>query len=469
MMSNSSFAELQKAIAQPSSFRDPDSQVYKIDNRIYRQIHHSGYPDYEHLMHSGLYEELQALNYLIPHQECSLDLALNHKAKVVIQPEQVHFISYCYEWCFSQYKDAALLSLELSKRALKYGMILKDASAYNIQFHQGKPIFIDTGSFKIYREGEPWSAYGQFCRHFLAPLLLMAKLDVELGALMKHYIDGIPLNIASRMLPIITWCSPSILAHIHAHAKFQNKYNHAGSSAAQKISRISKTRLLAMLDNLTHLINTLKPSVKKTEWGSYYKQTNYSEKATQNKSEILKQLISKTAAKYIWDLGSNNGYYSRIAAKLGATVLCFDIDPIAVETNYLAQKKSLKERILPLLLDLTNPSPSLGWAQLERFGLKERGPAELIMALALIHHLAISHNIPLASIAEYFSTLGNYLIIEFVPKEDSQVQHLLSSRQDIFPHYNLEHFKKAFSSYYILMDECPITETHRTLFLMKRI
>jgi predicted RNA methylase len=471
-MMNNSLKEPQNAIkpsVHPSSFRDVDSQVYNLDGSIYRQIHHSGYADYEHLMSSGLYEELQALKYLIPHKECPLDRALNQQAKIVISPEQIHFISYCYEWSFSQYKDAALLTLELAKRAMNYEMILKDASAYNIQFHQGTPILIDTGSFTLYREGEPWIAYGQFCRHFLAPLLLMSKLDIGLSALMKHYIDGIPLTLASQMLSAITWFSPSILAHLHAHAKLQKKYDGAGGSVNEKISKISKVQLLGMLDNLSRVISKLKLKLKKTEWSNYYKHTNYSEKAAQNKTNLLKQLLNQARAKYIWDLGSNNGHYSRIAAQTGAQVTCFDIDPIAVETHYLEQKKNHLKNLLPLLLDLTNPSSSLGWAQNERFGLKERGSADLIMALALIHHLAISHNIPLASIAEYFSKLGTYLIIEFVPKEDSQVQHLLSSRPDIFPGYHVEQFKKVFSRYYTLVAESPIAETYRTLFLMKRI
>lgn len=456
------------AVAQTSSFRDPKTQVYFIDDIIYRQINPSGYADYKHLIDSGLYEVLQYSSLLITHREVRLHLAFDEKAKVVIQPEKLRFTSYCYEWCFSQYKDAALLTLRIMKLALKYNMILKDASAYNVQFHRGKPVFIDTGSFEIYQEGMPWTAYGQFCRHFLAPLLLMAKIDIRLSSLMKQYIDGIPLDIVSRMLPRSTWCSFSIVAHIHAHAKAQKKYHDAGYSTVKSKPKLSKLQLLGMLDNLSTLISKLQLPMKKTEWGDYYNQTNYSDKATLYKAEAVRTLITKANTKYVWDLGSNNGYYSRIASEFGANVVCFDIDPVAVETNYQREKKEQSERILPLILDLTNPSHSLGWGQDERCGLKERGPADLIMALALIHHLTISNNIPLEKIAKYFKSLGAYLIIEFVPKEDSQVQRLLLSRQDIFPDYHLESFKKIFSTHYVILEEMPLIDTHRTLFLMKR-
>lgn len=204
-------------------------------------------------MQSGLYDKLQSLNYLIPHHEVSIDFALDEHALVVLKPEKIAFISYCYEWSFSQFKDAALLTLAVAKLAIQYGMILKDASAYNIQFHQGKPIFIDTGSFTIYEEGTPWSAYNQFCKHFLAPLLLMAKVDIRLGISMKQYIDGIPLDFASQMLPFKSKLSPSIFAHIHAHAKLQQKYGDINTVKINK-RKITKLGLLGLLDNLNSLI-----------------------------------------------------------------------------------------------------------------------------------------------------------------------------------------------------------------------
>lgn len=453
--------------SEPSSFRDPDNQVYIRDGDIYRQITASGYDNYKQLMDSGLYKELQSRGYLIPHIEVPNELGLDNSARAVIKPEKVIFISHPYEWCFSQLKDAALLTLEITKLAISFNMILKDASAYNIQFYNGKPILIDTGSFERYQEGSAWVAYHQFCKHFLSPLTLMAKKDLRLGALTRQFIDGLPLDLTSNLLPWSTKFSLSLYIHIHAHAKFQQKY----SDTVQKIAsprKISKIGLLGLLDNLSTAVRKLKlPSIK-TEWGDYYQQTNYSDVAIKHKAEVVDQLVKKTNAKMIWDLGSNNGYFSRIASSNGANVISFDIDPIAVDKNYLRIKQDNCKTILPLLQDLSNPSSSIGWGENERQGLKKRSKAELIMALALIHHLAISNNVPLNKIAEYFSNLAPYLLIEFVPKEDSQVKRLLNDRKDIFSQYHLAGFKSAFSSYYEILEEIPIRETHRTILLLKR-
>lgn len=455
------------AHAHKSSFRDPSAQIYQLEEALYRQINEAAYDDYVHLMNCGLYKKLTTLEYLIVHEESPIEFALNPHAKKVIKPQKIPFISYCYEWSFSQYKDAALLTLEIAKLALQHGMMLKDASAYNIQFYKGKPIFIDTTSFEKYKEGSPWVAYNQFCRHFLAPLLLMAKVDIRLGNLTREYIEGIPLDLASKLLPKKTKFSFSILAHIHAHAKAQQKYSDA-AGVNTKSRTISKNSLLGLLENLLSVVRALEWKPIKTEWGDYYNQTNYSAESTDHKSQLVKQFVEVSKAQTVWDLGGNNGFYSRIAASTGAKIVCFDIDPMAVETNYRKVKQEKEQAILPLLQDLTNPSPSIGWDQIERDGLSERGQVDLVMALALIHHLAISNNLPLKRIADFFAKLSHYLLIEFVPKEDSQVQRLLKSREDIFSHYTLEHFISAFSKKYSILEQSAIPGTCRTLFLMKR-
>lgn len=456
-----------------SSFRDPAAQVYTIDGIVYRQINGSGDNDYSMLMKSGLYDRLVSLGYLIPHTEVEKELAADSRAVTVLKPEQVNFISYPYEWSFSQYKLAALLTLEITKVALEFGMILKDATAYNIQFHHGKPVFIDTSSFEEYEDGAPWVAYSQFCKHFLAPLLLMSKVDIRMVALIRQYIDGIPLDLASKLLPFSSWLSLSTVAHIHLHAKSQAKYSDAAASSSNdKIKpkvKISRNGMNGLIDSLHSLIKSQQWRPVNTEWGDYYAKTNYSDTATSHKGEIINRLVSKLQPDTVWDLGGNTGFYSRIAASSGANVLSFDIDPVAVEANYQKVCKDNDSRVLPLLMDLTNPSPMMGWAHSERESLRERGPVNLVMALALEHHLAISNNVPLAKIADFFSSLGEYLIIEFVPKEDSQVKRLLSSREDIFPNYTIDGFKEAFSDYYDLLEEVPVKDTYRIIYLMKKL
>jgi ribosomal protein L11 methylase PrmA len=447
----------------PSSFRDSDGFLYQEDDTLYRCINQSYSANYEMLISSGLYDDLVKKGLLISHVETNKSKPGGYK---IIEPKKLNFISYPYEWSFSQLRDAALLTLQIQKRALDKGQSLKDASAYNIQFTKGKAIFIDTLSFEVYEEGKPWVAYKQFCQHFLAPLALASHVDIRCLHLLRSYIDGIPLDLAATLLPGKTKFNFSLLTHIHLHAHAQIKY--AGKAKKQTgKGRVSKMGMLGLIDHLTTAIKKLKWQPKGTEWGNYYSFTNYSETGFETKKSLVQSFIKKIKPATFWDIGANDGTFSKLAANKGIETLAFDIDPIAVEKNYLRNKESDNLDMLPLLMDFTNPSTNLGWAQEERSGLKERGKTGCLMALALIHHISISNNVPLGSVAKFFCTLSNYLIIEFVPKEDSQVQKLLTTRKDIFPNYHKEGFEQSFSEFYEIVEQHHIAETLRTLYLMK--
>jgi len=452
-----------------ASFRDPSGFVFKQDDEFHRQVNLAYKKDYDLLMSSGLYRQLSKAKALITHQELSLNLSpLLEIAYKIIKPQQLGFISYPYEWCFNQYKDAAILTLSIARRALEYGISLKDASAYNIQFLDGRPIFIDTLSFEAYQEGLPWVAYKQFCQHFLAPLALMAKTDTRLSALMRNYIDGIPLDLASKLLPRSTKLNFGLATHIHFHAKSQEKYADQEISQEQVTGKMSKQAIYNLIDSLLSLVRSLSVKTITTEWADYYQDNNYTESSFEAKRDLVTDFIKAVNPKTVWDLGGNTGEFSRCASDLGIPTVSFDIDPGAVQQNYDIVKTNKEKFILPLVMDLTNPSPAIGWHNQERDSLIARGPVDLIMALALIHHMAIANNVPLREIARSFADLGKFLIIEFVPKQDSQVQRLLSSRLDIFPDYNPEGFKQAFLEYYTILNEQPVQGSERSLFLMKR-
>lgn len=450
----------------PSSFRDPSGFIFEQDGVLYRQINKAYKTNYDYFMESGLCKKLIDDGFLIFHQETSEIEPVTDECYKIIKPDEIGFISYSYEWCFSELKDAALLTLEIQKIALEHGMSLKDASAYNIQFHKGKPIFIDTLSFEKYKEGEPWVAYHQFCQHFLAPLSLMKYKDIRLNKLLRIFLDGIPLDLASKLLPKRTYSKFSLLTHIHLHAKSQNHY--ADKTVNLNKRKISKFQLFALVDSLESFIKNLNLPKIKTEWSDYVNNTNYTDEAHENKKEIIEKFISGIKPKSAWDLGANTGIFSNIVAKQGIPTVSFDIDPLAIEKNYLECKKNGEQNILPLILDLTNPSPSIGWNNNERLSLAERGPVDLLMALALIHHLAISNNTPFEKIAEFFSKLGQHLIIEFVPKDDSQVQRLLRTREDVFGNYNETKFEKEFGKYFQIKQKIKINGTERSLYLMEK-
>lgn len=454
------------------SFRDPSGFMFTQDGVIYRQVNQHYQKEYDLLMGSGLYEQLTRSGTLIPHTEVNQDIAPRQDLVYkVIRPEPISFISYPYEWCFNQLKDAAILTLAIARRSLEFGMSLKDASAYNIQFHHGRPVFIDTLSFEVYKEGLPWIAYKQFCQHFLAPLALMAKTDIRLLQLLKVYIDGIPLDLASKLLPANTKLNFGLSTHLHLHARTQKKYadKEVSQQEVESKGKFTKATMLALFDSLLSTVRSLEVKTIQTEWADYYKDNNYTPASFEAKRELVRSFIEKIQPKRMWDLGGNTGEFSRAAIDLQIPTVCFDIDPGAVQQNYDLVKQNKEKNILPLRMDLTNPSPDLGWHNAERESMQARGPVNLVMALALIHHLAISNNVPLTDVADYFADLSEYLIIEFVPKSDSQVKRLLASRLDIFPDYTLEGFKQAFSDRYTLLEEKQVEGSERTLFLMKRL
>jgi ribosomal protein L11 methylase PrmA len=454
-----------------ASFRDPSGFLFSREGVLYRQINQQYKRNYDLLMSSGLYARLVKRGLLIPHRATDIAPADPALAYLIIQPEMLPFISYPYEWCFSELKDAALATLQIQKLALEADMVLKDASAYNIQFKDGKPLLIDTLSFEVYSEGELWAAYRQYCQHFLAPLALMAHTDIRLSQLLRVYMDGVPLDLASQLLPRRTRYSFGLATHIHLHASAQKRYAGRKVAKAGSLKKVSKLSLQGLIDNLESTTRRLSWRPSGTEWGEYYTVStgHYTRSAMDHKQQVVSQFLERIGAATLWDLGANTGDFSRLASRLGAFTLAMDIDPAAVEISYLNMKEQADQHFLPLVMDFTNPSPALGWHSCERLSLLERGPADALMVLALIHHLAISNNVPLPLLADTLHDLGRWLIIEWVPKQDSQVQVLLASRPDIFTDYNLDKFEEAFSKYFMIHERVALTDSDRQLYLMQKI
>lgn len=439
---------------------------------VYRQINKSYQNDYERLVGSGLLEKLVAFGKLIAHEEVSTTkFAQTSDAWKVIKPAQIPFLSYPYEWCFSMLKDAALLTLHIQKIALEHNMSLKDASAFNIQFLEGKPVLIDTLSFEIYEEGKPWIAYKQFVEHFLAPLCLMAMVDIRLNRLSSIFLDGIPVDLAAGILPLRSRFNFNLLIHIYAHASSQKKFSDKKMDQATKSKKFSKGALLGLLDSLESAVKKLHWNPKGTQWAEYYDEenNNYIEEALDHKGKLVKKYLEIIKPKTVWDMGANTGHFSKIAVEVGANVIAFDADCGAIEKNYHDVKKREEKHILPLFCDLTNPTPGVGWTNEERASVIQRASADVVLALALIHHIAISNNIPFDYIASGFAKLGKYLIIEYVDKQDSQVQILLANRKDIFVNYTQKHFEEAFSVYFTIKQRESIKGSKRTLYLLEKI
>ncbi len=434
---------------------------------LLRQVNRSYAQNWDSLTRSGLLDRLVADGMLIEATAADLGLAASPEAAAVLRPERIPLVSYPYEWSFSQLREAARLTLAIMRRALDAGFWLKDASAFNVQFLRGKPIFIDTLSFEPYREGEPWPGYGQFCRHFLAPLALSDLVHPNCLKLLTAHIDGIPLDLASRALPWATKLRAGLAAHIHLHALATSNAKTPGGS---RKGHVSKQALLGMIDSLQASVDKLRPPDIPTRWGDYYGHTNYSMAAFDAKKAIVGELLGMIQPRpsMVWDLGANTGVFSEIAAKTADLVVAWDGDPIAVEAAHRKWTAEGRTNLIPLLQDFANPSPALGWACRERKSFGQRAPADATLSLALVHHLAIGNNVPLPEVARWLASLGEWAIVEFVPKSDSQVVEMLASREDVFPTYTADGFAQAFGAPFEEVASKQVPETQRTIHLFRR-
>ncbi len=448
-------------VKEVSSFRDDAGFVFYSDNDVCRLIDKDYLDDYNFLINSGLADCLVKKGYLIAFNETNNS---NFPGSKVLIVDKVPNISYSYEWSFSMLKDAALLTLEILQISLSYGMILKDGSSYNIQFYNGKPILIDITSFTKYQQGTPWIAYQQFCRHFLSPLLLMAKTDISLNKLMMLHLDGIPLQLTSKLLPWKSRFNISIYLHIHLHARFIERHNNTNLGEQKEIKN---SNLKNLCNNLQQLIEKLNYVSKNTEWGEYYEKAVGDEYLT-HKKQVFTDYIANLSPKKVWDLGANNGKFSQIAAEKAETVIATDIDTVAVERMYVYLKQEKIKNILPIVLDITNPSASIGWNNQERPAFSDRISCDLIIALAVIHHLRITYHLPLDYQAKFFANNCENMIIEFVPKEDDKVQILLQNREDLFPDYNIQDFEKIFGNYFKILKKTEISNSSRVLYILSK-
>lgn len=449
------------------SFRDPAGFVFRRDDVLYRQVEDLHRSDYELLRSSGLYDVLVASELLIPHEEVDVEPAA-HTAYRVLRPEQIGFISYPYEWCFSQLRDAALTTLRLQSIAMDHGMSLRDASAYNIQFHHGHPVLIDTLSFEAIPEGRPWAAYRQFCQHFLAPLALMSYRDVRLGQLLRDHIDGVPLDLAVRLLPRRARLRAPLLLHLFLHSRSQRRHQGDTAPVGDRAPRMSLNAVRGLLDSLRNAIEHLKTPTASMGWSAYDDEVDhYGTEGTRSKEATVEAFIQEVGPRTVWDLGANVGRFSQLASTRGIPTIAFDLDPDCVESSYRRVRDGGDRELLPLVLDLANPSPAIGWANEERMTLAQRGPADLCLALALVHHLAIGNNVPLTRIARFLAEISRWAVVEFVPKGDGKVSILLLNREDIFPEYTVVGFERAVAPWFEVHRRAEITGSGRVLYLLK--
>jgi hypothetical protein len=449
-----------------SSFRDPDGFLYTRDGSLLRQIQPSYAPDWARLHDSGLLAQLQGEGLLVRHEEVGLERAHDATAHRVIAPERIPFISYPQEWCPSQLRAAALLTLGIMRRALAQGMMLKDASAYNVQFIGSRPVLIDTLSFRGYVEGSPWLAYRQFCQHFLAPLALMCRVDPRTRELWRGFLDGIPLDLASHLLPWRSRLASGELIHLHLHGRSIVREASKPTGQPVAVRPVPRRQLESLIAHLESTVSDLRWQPDRTEWGNYVCEHTYTPEGQRLKEATVTTWCDRLRPATTIDLGSNTGHYSAIAAAAGSYTVAVDGDVGAVEQAYNASAQASSEATLPLWIDLGNPTPALGWAHAERDAFLDRTPVDLVLALALVHHLCISNNVPLPHLASWLARLGRRVIVEWVPRNDPQTLRLLQTRPDAFPDYTEDAFVQACMAHFVVEQRVEIPGGSRVLYLL---
>lgn len=448
----------------PASFRDPSGFVYEQNGIIYRFVDVEYKKHFEQLYSSGLYENLIKKQWVLPVEQ----VPENHFAATnwlaTLQPQRIPFLNYAWEWSFDQLKDAALVTLDICKAALAKNMILKDATHFNIQFVDGLPKHIDTLSYELYEEGTSWIAYRQFCECFLNPLLLAAYCNMETHKLLLAYPDGVPVGLTSKWLPFATKLHTHILLHVHVHAKYGKA---GGEQSKVPEKKISKAAVLNILNSLTACISKLQLKEQSSTWNNYYNETILSDDYLQQKKNTLKSWMNELAYHSVCDYGANEGEFSKLCQS-EALVVANDFDSNCINRLYQSCKTQKVRNILPLVVDLTQPSPAMGWENKEQPAFINRKQFDLSLALALIHHLVIGKNLSFEQTATFFAQRSNWLIIEFVPKDDPKVQQMLGTKKDIYATYDQASLEQAFATEFTIVKQQPLPHSQRILYLMKK-
>ncbi len=447
----------------PSSYRDPSGFMFEHQGILYRQVNAIFKEHFDHFTGSGCYEHFIQNGWLVAHIEEGDLIFKNTTTYKTLRPEVIPFISYPYEWSFDMLRDAALHTLKLLKEGLSYEVMLKDASPYNIQWRNGKPIFIDTLSFEKYQPVH-WIAYRQFCECFLAPLLLMHYTGQPLQSLLLFYPDGIPLSVAAGMLPARSHFSVAVNLHLHLHAALSKK----PSKENRQTPAFPRKKLEQLVTSLESLLLSLSWKTKTSTWENYYAEALQRNDYVHTKKQIVTNWIQELPhVSTAVDLGANEGEFSLLAATNGMHTLATDTDHASINKLYLKIKKEGISNVLPLIIDVTHPSPAIGFNNQEREAFVTRARSELGLVLALLHHLCIGKNLPFEKVAQFLGQLFTYLIIEFIPKEDVKVQLMLNHKKDIYAWYTRENFLKVFSSRFRILKEKELGSSKRILYLMQ--
>jgi hypothetical protein len=383
-----------------------------------------------------------------------------------LRHQRIPFVSYPYEWTFTMLKEAALLQLDLVLAGLEEGLILKDGSPYNIQFRGSQPVFIDVGSFERLNPGEPWAGYRQFCMLFLYPLLLQAYRGVPFQPLLRGSLEGIEPSVCRRLFTTRDLFRRGVFSHVVLHERLERRHGKQGGRVRQELkdAGFAAELVKANVARLRKLVARLESPRRQSAWSDYRSSNTYTDEESRRKAEIVGAVAAALKPGLVWDLGCNDGHYARIAAEHAGYTVALDLDETTIDDLYRSLLADNQTSILPLVGDIADPSPGLGWRGLERKPLTERGRPDLVLCLALVHHLAITRNVPLGSLFDWLRGLDSSLLIEFPAPEDPMARSLLDAkRADMHIDYGRETFERRLTEHFVVESSVELSAT-RTLY-----
>ena len=455
---------------EAGSFRDRSARIFYQDGRVFRTMSDEALKNFRAISAIPFFSDAMKRASIVRTQEVPMS-SVSIPGGVgrwagVLEHERIPFVSYPYEWSFGMLKDAALLHLDLMQMALDADFIPKDSSAYNIQFRGARPVFIDIASFEPVKAAELWVGYRQFCQMFLFPLMLQCYRHVPFQTWMRGNIDGIDVPDIAGLMTFRDLFRPGVFKHVYLHSKLQAHAKPSQTSIKVEIEAIGfhKEMIKANVSGLRKIIEKLCLPVEKSVWVNYAEDNSYPDNDAQAKKVFIEEVVKQKRRPLIWDLGCNAGVFSRLASKNSNYVIAMDYDHATVERLYSELKSEESDNILPLVVNLANPSPNHGWRGLERKDLISRGKPDLVLALALIHHIVIAANIPLKEFVGWLGSLKSELVIEFITKDDEMVKTLLANKEDNYSDYNQELFEDCMRKYYTIERKIDLKSGKRALY-----
>ncbi len=459
------------AQVEPASFRDPTNSVFYVDDRVLRGLDERSAADWNALSPTSFFEQFTADGRIVRTEPVSADVVASLPAErdwaLVLEHERVPFVSYPYEWSFSQLSDAAVLHLEILLAALDEDTTMKDGYAFNVQWHGTQPVFIDIGSFEPSRGG-PWAGYRQFCQTFLYPLMLQAYKDVSFQPFLRGQVNGLTPTQMRGLFGFRDRFRRGVFKNVHLHHALERRFGGESAQAVEaevKSAGFSAELAKAMVRKLAKLVGKLRWKRSTSTWSDYQEICSYSDEDTEAKKAFVRDATGRRSRSLVWDLGCNEGTYSRLASEQADYVVAVDADDLVIDHLYRALRDEGNTRILPLVMDLTDPSPGLGWRGQERQAFTDRGDPDLVLALALVHHLAIAANVPLPAVIDWLRSFDAELVVEFVERHDPMAKRLLANKPpEIHADYSIETFAPLLEAAFDIVRREQLPGGSRTLF-----